>query len=317
MKRLAALVVSTATALGALVTPAAAETVTVGASLSSPPGFAGTGTCAFDDLMDRPCVIVPVKIPGAANLTSPCEGTVVRFRLSGYVKPVNNYSIRVMRRNSTFGFTSLAKSAAVQIQQIGVNEYSTNLPIAAGDYIGVDFESSVENGGLNWVAGAGVYEQLVYKPFDSSGTDSTPNFVEQSHYLFNADVECKGGGQSQGPPTVPNNSFTIGKVVGRSVLVDVGSVGEVRIVDGSKRPKAKASAAGKGKKAKPKVLKPSSARGGSGEVKVPLKLTKAAKAILMEKGKVRVTALVTFAPDGGTSASQIKKLTIKSKPGKR
>jgi len=294
--------------------PAAAETVTVGANLNSPPGFAGEGTCAFNDLGDQPCVIVSTKIAGSANLTAPCDGTVVRFRLNGNVKPGNSYSIRVMRRNSSGNdFASLAKSAAVQIQQGGINEYVTNLPIAAGNHIGIDFENSSEEAGLRWVFDSGLYEQLVYRPFDPSGTDSTPDFIEQSQYLFNADVECKGSGQSQGPPTEPNKSFTIGKVVGRSVLVDVGSLGQVTIVDGSKSPKAKASAASKGKRAKPKLLKPSSARGGSGEIKVPLKLTKAATAILKEKGKVKVTAHVTFTPDGGTPSSKTKKLTIKRK----
>jgi hypothetical protein len=306
------LLASFAVALGAMVAPAAAETVTVGANLNSPPGFAGEGTCAFDDPGDRPCVIVSTRIAGSANLTAPCDGTVVRFRLNGHVKPGNSYSIRVMRRSSAGSeFTSLTKSAAVQIQQEGINEYATSLPIAAGDYVGIDFESSSEDEGLRWVFDAGLYEELVYRPFDPSGTDSTPDFIEGAHYLFNADVECKGSGQSQGPPTVPNNSFTIGKVVGRSVLVDIASTGLVQISDATKRGKAKASA--KGKKGKPKLLRPSSAHGGAGAVKVPLKLTKAAKAILNEKGKVKVKALVVFTPDGGTAASQVKKLTIKRK----
>jgi hypothetical protein len=195
----------------------------------------------------------------------------------------------------------------VQIQQAGINEYATSLPIAAGDYIGIDFEDSTEDHGLDWVFGEGVYEQLVYLAFD--GSDSTPDFFDPSHYLFNADVECKGTGQSQGPPTVPSNSFTIGKVVGRRVLVNIASAGQIQIVDGTRQPKSKGKA--KDKKAKPKLLKPSSVRGGPGNVRAPLKLTKAAQAILKGKGKVKVQARVAFTPDGGTAATQTKKLTIR------
>lgn len=48
---------------------------------------------------------------------------------------------------------------------------------------------------------------------------------------------------------------------------------------------------------------------------MPLKLTAAGKKDFEEDGKVRVSALISFTPSGGTTATQTKRFTIRaSKP---
>jgi hypothetical protein len=106
----------------------------------------------------------------------------------------------------------------------------------------------------------------------------------------------------------------------RPGLADLASVGNVRVSDATSGRKTLAGASKRGKgllPTKPKWLKPISASGGPGEIKLNLKLTAAAKKKLREKGKVKVKALIAFTPTGGATATQTKQLTVKkSKPGK-
>ena len=103
-------------------------------------------------------------------------------------------------------------------------------------------------------------------------------------------------------PVTPSNQFTTGKVKGRKLTVNVLSPGQVAVVD------AHSHAA---KRAAKKLLKPSSASGGPGAIRVTLKLTKTGKRMLKQRGKVKVKARITFTPDGGTANSQVKKLKLK------
>jgi hypothetical protein len=102
-----------------------------------------------------------------------------------------------------------------------------------------------------------------------------------------------------GAVTPPSNEFTIGKVKGKKVSVDVPGPGKVDVKD--------ANAA-----KKKLLLKPSSATAsGAGTIQVALKLTKTAKKKLKRKGKVKVKAAITFTPTGGTATSQAKALRVK------
>ena len=98
---------------------------------------------------------------------------------------------------------------------------------------------------------------------------------------------------------VPSDSFTIGKLKGKKLSVDVPGPGTVQVKDASASKKKL-------------LLKPSSATAsGAGTVKVTLKLTKTAKEKLKKKGKVKVRAAITFTPTGGSANSQTKALKVK------
>jgi hypothetical protein len=117
-----------------------------------------------------------------------------------------------------------------------------------------------------------------------------------------------GGGPTPGTGTTPpSNSFTVGKLKGTTLFVNVASHGKVTVTQrGSSRAGASASAA-------KKLLKPSSATGGPGLVKVKLKLTATAKKALKHRHKLKIKAKVTFTPDGGTSASRNTTLKLKQR----
>jgi hypothetical protein len=109
-------------------------------------------------------------------------------------------------------------------------------------------------------------------------------------------------------PAAPSNAFTVGKLDGKTLTLNVDSPGTVDVTDAG----AQASTGGAFAAAK-KLLKPSSASGGPGTIEVMIKLTKAAKQKLRRKGKVRVNARITFTPNGGTANSLTQKLKIKKR----
>jgi hypothetical protein len=108
-------------------------------------------------------------------------------------------------------------------------------------------------------------------------------------------------------PKPPDNSFKIGKVKGKILFVTVASAGTVKVIQASGTGRVATASA------KRRLLKPSSASGGPGTVKVRLKLTARAKKKLTKKGKLKVKAQVTFTPTGGTANSKRATLRLKHK----
>jgi hypothetical protein len=111
----------------------------------------------------------------------------------------------------------------------------------------------------------------------------------------------------------PSNAFTLA-VRGRKLIVRVQASGTVSVSDA-----AAPLSASTAKKKRKRLLKPSSASGGPPTITVPLRLTKTAKSKLKEKGKVKVNARITFAPQGfpnTPSNTQTAKLKIKAKKKK-
>jgi hypothetical protein len=156
--------------------PASSADVTIGANVNQ--STLNSGTCGFGIPAERPCTFVTSTIPGQ-TMNAPCAGTVTRFRLNGFARPANHYRLRVVRRNADGSFTGTASSAPVAIASEGVNEYATNLPIAAGEQIGIDFLDSTEDHGLRWVGSSPGVGAAYFYAFPADGgsafpTSSTP-----------------------------------------------------------------------------------------------------------------------------------------------
>jgi hypothetical protein len=293
--------------------PVSSADVTLGANVNQV--TSESGTCGFASPSERPCTFVNNVVPGQ-TMTAPCSGTITRFRLNGFPRPASHYRLRVVRKNADGSYTGTASSDPVSIGVEGVNEYATSLPIAAGEEIGIDFLDSTEDHGLRWVGGSAV-NSFYFLAFPADGGSAfPPNPAASFYYLFNADIACATAGPAPAPqPAPPSNEFKIVSLKGTTLTLSLGSKGAVTVADGGAKPK-KVKAASTSK-AKPKLLKPSSASGGPGLATVKLKLTGAAKKALKEKGKVKVKAKITFMPTGGTAATQVKKLTVKApKPSK-
>jgi hypothetical protein len=306
--RLAVLTAGACLAVAVALVPASSADITIGANVNQI--TATSGTCGYKFPSERPCTIVTTVVPGQ-TMAAPCDGTITRFRLNGFPKPVNHYRLRVVRKNADGSFTGTATSAQVTIGVEGVNEYPTNLPITAGELLGIDFQDSTEQFGLRWVGGSAVTAPIFYA-FPADGGSAMPNETATFYYLFNADIACT---PPPAPATPPSNEFKIVKLKKTTLTLSLASAGAVTITDASAK-KAKASAAS-ASKAKPKLLKPSSASGGPGLTDIKLKLTGAAKKKLNATGKVKVKAKIVFTPTGGTAATQLRTLKVKKPPAKR
>ncbi|HYG97057.1 MAG TPA: hypothetical protein VD741_08100 [Solirubrobacterales bacterium] len=107
-------------------------------------------------------------------------------------------------------------------------------------------------------------------------------------------------------PPAPSNAFSFGKLKlnkknGTATLkVNVPGAGTLTAVDAKR-------------KAPKRIRNAAATTTAAGVATLTLKPTGAAKKTLKEKGKLKLKALVTFAPAGGTAATQERVLTLKLK----
>jgi hypothetical protein len=117
----------TAIALAALAGTAQASTVTVGSPLTAtfgPAEILGNGTLANLGLSE----------PGA-NATSPVSGAVVRWSVLGAEGP---FVVRVLRPAGGTSYSAVGSSTIGVPANLAKQTFNTNLPIKAGDTIGLD-----------------------------------------------------------------------------------------------------------------------------------------------------------------------------------
>jgi hypothetical protein len=105
----------------------------------------------------------------------------------------------------------------------------------------------------------------------------------------------------------PTNQFTIGKQKGNKLSLTVPGPGTLTVGDASAAKKGQANAAKKKKSLKSSTV----AVAGAGAVTVKLKLTKGAKQLLRQRGKLSVKGAITFTPTGGDPNTEKKKLKFK------
>src|SRR6201991_1164293 len=124
---------------------AQATTVTVGSVL--PPTFTST---PFEGVRTQFNTTLPET---GANLTSPVDGAIVRWKVQGAVG--GPFTLRVLHPNGAGAYTATASSQAVKQNGAGVETFSTQLPIRSGDLIAIDSSNPTDELGVATVAGAG------------------------------------------------------------------------------------------------------------------------------------------------------------------
>lgn len=128
-------------------TAAQARTITVGSVL--PPGAAGKPFEAVQTLFNA---ALPEK---GANLVSPVNGAIVRWQaqeLKG-----GPFQLRVLRPNGSGAYTAVGTSNAVAPAGTGLQTFTANIPIKAGDLIGIDPTNATDEiGVVSAVPGANV-----------------------------------------------------------------------------------------------------------------------------------------------------------------
>ena len=125
--------------------------------------------------------------PGA-NVTSPITGVIVRWRMMGNAGGAS-FQLRVVHSAGGGQYIGAGASSPEIPAGAGPSQFSTSLPISAGDMIGINVPSGVTwNGHSAPVIGAGFVS--VQPTLTDSSPPQTPNFtVTDAEEGVNADVE--------------------------------------------------------------------------------------------------------------------------------
>jgi len=100
-----------------------------------------------------------------ATLASPVNGAIVRWRVQG--AKGGPFFLRVLHPDGKGGYEATATSQGATPTGTGLETFSTNLKVQAGDLIGIDPSHDTDEIGFTAVAGAS-YASIFPTPFDGS-----------------------------------------------------------------------------------------------------------------------------------------------------
>ena len=165
-------------ALCTLTLSTSAAAVTIGANVNDTSNTGEVGcspACTFQDTADVP----------AQTMKAPCTGTVTTWRVN--VATSATFSLRIIRDNLDGTETTTASSAAQTPGAAGVAAFTTSIPIAAGEFIGVD----IPPGGTIIDRMAPGVSGNVFRPPLTDGMPQAPVVLGAPvTALVNADVAC-------------------------------------------------------------------------------------------------------------------------------
>ena len=277
-----------------LIGPATAQgtVVTVGSPLTSTGGSLMSGS---------PETLANFALPEAgANVTSPVDGVVIRWRVQG--ASGGPFRLRVLKPVGGMTYTAVSSSAPETPASTDTQTFTTNLPLNAGDLIGLDMTNSSEQIGLGTIPSPDSFFEFWSPPLADGETRAGSTGTSAEEVLFNADVA-----------TIPSNADTLGKVKrnkhkGTAILaVDVPGPGTVALT-------------GKGVKTQRtgRAADASKAVTAAGTVKLLVKPKGKAKHKLNKTGKAKVKVTVTYTPTGdapGSPNTQTKRVKLVKKLG--
>lgn len=180
----------------------ASATVTVGSPLAGPftqGACDASGGCTIADLA--------LVAPGPP-VASPVTGRIIRWRVVG-ATPLPGYAIRALGRGAGTLFTGAVTSTPVTPSGGGVETFAADLPIKAGEYVGLNVP---EDGGIDGINPGGQYAALVPELPDGGSANA---LEETGEIAFNADVLA--------PPTLGAVSPSTGTTAGGTSVVIAGS----------------------------------------------------------------------------------------------
>jgi IPT/TIG domain-containing protein/PASTA domain-containing protein len=198
---LTAVMASALVFLGAAV--AQASTITVGSVL--PPESTPT---EFKEVETFFNTALPEK---GANLVSPVNGTIVRWRVQG--AEGGPFFLRVLHPNGSGAYTAAGTSNAATPSGAGLQTFTANLPIHAGDLIGVDPTNASDKIGVATASGAS-FGFIFPPPFDGA-TVAPSGVVEGKEIELSAEV--------QPTPAVTSLAPRFGSVAGGTSVTITGT----------------------------------------------------------------------------------------------
>jgi hypothetical protein len=191
MKRIGLAAALTALMSALTLAAPAAALVTIGANVTDTSNTsASTIGCVPD------CTFVALADDPPQPMQAPCAGTVTKWRVNVAASNVV-FRLRVVRDNGDGTYTSTASSAAQSNAfPSGVVTFPTSVPIAAGEYLGVDLTAGGVILGRDFTSGDNIFRPPM--------VDGLPQAVlfSGSDVLVNADIACASapaGPTSAGP----------------------------------------------------------------------------------------------------------------------
>ncbi len=182
---------------------AQAATVTVGSVL--PVSFAST---PFSQVKTMFNTALPEK---GANLASPVNGAVVRWRIQG--AKGGPFFLRVLHPNGSGAYTATGTSLPATPTGTGVETFSTSIPIHSGDLIGIDPSNPTDEIGIAPVAGAS-FGFIAPPPFEGSTVAPTQSEAGQ---------EIELSAEIQPAPAITSIAPSFGSIAGGTAVVITGT----------------------------------------------------------------------------------------------
>lgn len=301
---------------------------------ASPPG---RGTNAFDVSTLK----VDVNVPAGKN----CVAMGYRFLSEEFPEFVGSSfnDAFVAEVDSTSWTTSAAGSES---SITAPNDFATASGRVSVNGVGPTAVSPAESVGTTFDAATGLVDtKTVITPgphsiylsiFDQSDHiyDSAV-FMDRLAFITEDPSTCKppkvadtpAPPPASGPvptPAPPSNAFGIGSSItfsksGTAVVITLNAPGPGTFTgtDAAAAGSARASAVASATKKKALIKPARAVAQKAGPVKMTVKLSSAGKKVLKKKGKVKVKVAITFTPNGGKPATQIKALTFKKKKAVR
>jgi hypothetical protein len=187
-----------------LVAAAQASTISIGSVL--PSKFTST---EFGQVQTQFNTALPEK---GANLVSPVDGAIVRWRVQGAVG--GPFYLRVLHPNGSGAYKATGTSGAAIPTNDELQTFTTNLTVKAGDLIGIDPTSGTDKIGIaSEIAGA-TYATIFPPPFDGA-------IVPPSETVSGEEIELSA--EVQPTPTVTKVSPSSGPVGGGTKMTITGT----------------------------------------------------------------------------------------------
>ena len=147
-----------------------------------------------------------------AALTSPADGAIVRWRIQG--ASGGPFYLRVLHPNGKGGYEAAGTSQGVSPTDEGLQTFTTNLKIQAGDLIGIDSTNATDKIGIAEASGAG-YASIFPTPFDGSVVPPSETFNGKEVEL-SAEIQPEPEVTLVSPPFGPVTGGTVVTIAGKN-----------------------------------------------------------------------------------------------------
>jgi hypothetical protein len=202
MARLRLLVLLCSILVASSAAGARAAVVTVGSPLLGPVVTAGLG---YDETN------VNLALGGPAQVTSPVSGAIVGWHLLGYEG--GPFALRVLRPAGSTAYTGVGTSSPVVAAAPALQTFATDLPIEAGDTIGLDVTKGSKVGVITAAPLSAVAAWS--PPLPEGATQPYAEAISGGEFPFNAEV--------QPAPTITSLATSSGPVSGGTVVTISGT----------------------------------------------------------------------------------------------